>query len=78
MKEKEEINEDYKEKNKVNKNLEIEGNKILVQLASLVDPVNTPLAFGPKIIKFNWIINAQKTGTIFVMFLLMVIYGYNH
>jgi hypothetical protein len=40
----------------------------------LFDPVNTPLAFGPKILKFNWIINAQKTGTIFVMFLLMVYY----
>jgi protein-S-isoprenylcysteine O-methyltransferase Ste14 len=53
---------------------EIKGNKFLIALSNLFDPVNTPLAFGPKILKFNWIINAQKTGTIFVMFLLMVYY----
>ena len=71
----EETNKENKELNKGSNNTEIEGNKILVLLSTLIDPVNTPLAFGPKIIKFNWIINAQKTGTIFLMFLLMVLYN---
>ena len=65
-----------KEKNdKIDKKEEIKGNKLLITLSNLVDPINTPLAFGPKIIKFNWIINAQKTGTIFIMFLLMIYYN---
>ena len=63
------------EKNKLNKKEEIQGNKFLITLSTLVDPINTPLAFGPKIIKFNWLINAQKTGTIFIMFLLMIYYN---
>ena len=71
----EETNKENKELNKDSNNTEIEGNKILVLLSTIIDPVNTPLAFGPKIIKFNWIINAQKTGTIFLMFLLMVFYN---
>ena len=75
MKEEEETNRENKELNKDSKITEIEGNKILVLLSTIIDPVNTPLAFGPKIIKFNWIINAQKTGTIFLMFLLMVLYN---
>jgi len=62
------------EKKEVKKE-EIEGNKLIMMIANLVDPVNSPLAFGPKIIKFNWIINAQKTGTIFLMFFLMVYYN---
>ena len=75
MKEEEETNKENKEQNKDSEITEIEGNKILVLLSTIIDPVNTPLAFGPKIIKFNWIINAQKTGTIFLMFLLMVLYN---
>ena len=71
----EEANKENKEQNKDSEITEIEGNKILVLLSTIIDPVNTPLAFGPKIIKFNWIINAQKTGTIFLMFLLMVLYN---
>ncbi len=62
------------EKKEVKKD-EIEGNKLIMMIANLVDPVNSPLAFGPKLIKFNWIINAQKTGTIFLMFSLMVYYN---
>jgi hypothetical protein len=53
----------------------IKGNKLIMMIANLVDPVNSPLAFGPKLIKFNWIINAQKTGTIFLMFSLMIYYN---
>ena len=56
-------------------NEELKGNKLIMTIANLVDPINSPLAFGPKLIKFNWIINAQKTGTIFVMFLLMIYYN---
>ena len=70
---KKDVNEE--EKNKLNKKEEIQGNKFLISLSTLVDPINTPLAFGPKIIKFNWLINAQKTGTIFIMFLLMKYYN---
>ena len=62
------------EKKEVKKD-ELEGNKLIMMIAKLVDPVNSPLAFGPKLIKFNWIINAQKTGTIFLMFLLMIYYN---
>ena len=62
------------EKKEVKKD-ELEGNKLIMMIANLVDPVNSPLAFGPKLIKFNWIINAQKTGTIFLMFLLMIYYN---
>jgi len=62
------------EKKEVKKD-EIEGNKLIMMIANLVDPLNSPLAFGPKLIKFNWIINAQKTGTIFLMFSLMVYYN---
>lgn len=65
-------------KDKIDKKEEIEeikGNKLLITLSNLADPINTPLAFGPKLIKFNWIINAQKTGTIFIMFLLMIYYN---
>ena len=62
------------EKKEVKKD-EIEGNKLIMMIANLVDPVNSPLAFGPKLIKFNWIINAQKTGTIFLMFSLMIYYN---
>ena len=62
------------EKKEVKKD-ELEGNKLIMMIAKLVDPVNSPLAFGPKLIKFNWIINAQKTGTIFLMFLLMKYYN---
>ena len=50
---------------------ELKGNKYLIFLCNLIDPVNSPLSFGPKLIKFNWIINAQKTGTIIVMSFLM-------
>ena len=56
------------------KNEELKGNKILIYLCNLIDPINTPLNFGPKIFKFNWIINAQKTGTIIIMSLLMYYY----
>ena len=62
-------------KEKADKKEDIQGNKLMIGLSTLFDPVNTPLAFGPKIIKFNWIINAQKTGTIFVMLLLMKYYN---
>ena len=75
MDEEEETKEEIKEKKKDNKSVEIEGNKLLIGISTLFDPVNTPLSFGPKIIKFNWIINAQKTGTIFIMFLLMLYYN---
>ena len=68
-------NDDYNEKEKIEKKEDMQGKKFLIKLSTLVDPVNTPLAFGPKIIKFNWIINAQKTGTIFVMLLLMKYYN---
>ena len=68
-------NDDYNEKEKIEKKEDMQGKKFLIRLSTLVDPVNTPLAFGPKIIKFNWIINAQKTGTIFVMLLLMKYYN---
>ena len=54
---------------------ELKGNKYLIYLCNLIDPVNTPLSFGPKLIKFNWIINAQKTGTIIIMSLLMFYYN---
>ena len=54
---------------------ELKGNKYLIYLCNLIDPVNTPLSFGPKLIKFNWIINAQKTGTIIIMYLLMFYYN---
>ena len=68
-------NDDSNEKEKIEKKEDMQGKKFLIRLSTLVDPVNTPLAFGPKIIKFNWIINAQKTGTIFVMLLLMKYYN---
>ena len=68
-------NDDSNEKEKIEKKEDMQGKKFLIKLSTLVDPVNTPLAFGPKIIKFNWIINAQKTGTIFVMLLLMKYYN---
>ena len=67
--------EESNKKEKTDKKEDIQGNKLLIGLSTLFDPVNTPLAFGPKIIKFNWIINAQKTGTIFVMLLLMRYYN---
>ena len=50
---------------------ELKGNKYLIFLCNLIDLVNSPLSFGPKLIKFNWIINAQKTGTIIIMSFLM-------
>ena len=50
-------------------------NAILTFLGNLINPVDTPLAIGPKIIPFNYVINAQKTGTIVIMFLLMVCYN---
>lgn len=50
------------------------GNKYLTFLGTLIHPVHTPLSFGPKILPFNYIINAQKTGTILVMYLLMLYY----
>ena len=66
--------EDFHKK-KINNNEGIKGNNFIIFLSTLLDPINTPLAFGPKIVKFNWIINAQKTGTIVVMFLLMIYYN---
>ena len=66
--------EDFHKK-KINNNEGIKGNNFIIFLSTLLDPINTPLAFGPKIVKFNWIINAQKTGTIIVMFLLMIYYN---
>ena len=53
---------------------EIKGNKFLLFICKAIDPIDTPLGFGPRFIKFNWLINAQKTGTLFVMFALMVYY----
>ena len=62
------------QKNKIN-NKETKGNNFIIYISTLLDPINTPLSFGPKIIKFNWIINAQKTGTIFIMSFLMFYYN---
>ena len=56
-------------------NTKTEGNKLIIALANFCDPINTPISFGPKFIKFNYIINAQKTGTIIIMSLLMYIYN---
>ena len=70
----EEINERKKEEVTDTKSEELQGNKFLIYLCNFIDPVNSPLSFGPKLVKFNWIINTQKTGTIFVMFLLMYYY----
>ena len=53
---------------------ELKGNKCLIYLCNFIDPVNSPLSFGPKLIKFNWIINTQKTGTIILMSFLMYYY----
>ena len=57
-----------------NKDEELKGNQFLIYLCNFMDPINTPLSFGPKLIKFNWIINTQKTGTIIIMSLLMYYY----
>ena len=70
----EEINERKKEEIANTKSEELQGNKFLIYLCNFIDPVNSPLSFGPKLVKFNWIINTQKTGTIIVMFLLMYYY----
>ena len=70
-----EISEKEIKNNIYKKEEKLEGNSFLISLSNLIDPINTPLSFGPKIIKFNWIINAQKTGTIFVMFFLMIYYN---
>ena len=69
-----EINNKKEEEIYLTKNEELKGNKFLISLCNLIDPVNTPLAFGPKLIKFNYIINAQKTGTIVIMSLLIYYY----
>ena len=73
---KENLSKKLKDKNEeiVESKEDLKGNKILIFLCNLMDPINTPLSFGPKFIKFNWIINAQKTGTIIVMSLLMYYY----
>jgi protein-S-isoprenylcysteine O-methyltransferase Ste14 len=57
-----------------NKIEELKENKFLIYLCNFIDPVNSPLSCGPKFIKFNWIINTQKTGTIILMSLLMYYY----
>ena len=68
------IKKDGQKEEIIETNEELKGNKFLIFLCNLMDPINSPLSFGPKLIKFNWIINAQKTGTIIVMSLLMFYY----
>lgn len=51
------------------------GNKYLTFLGNLIHPVHSPLSIGPKILPFNYIINAQKTGTIIIMYILMIYYN---
>lgn len=39
-----------------------------------LNPEKSILSIGPKFIPMNWIINAQKGGTIFMMYFLMWYY----
>ena len=47
-------------------------NSFLYKIALIADPNHSFISFGPKLIPLNLLINIQKAGTIFVMFLLMV------
>ena len=48
----------------------------LESYSNFFDPEKSPISkyFGAKDIKLNWLVNFQKAGTIFIMFILMVIY----
>jgi succinate dehydrogenase hydrophobic anchor subunit len=49
---------------------------ILETYANFFDPEKSPLSkhFGERFLKLNWIVNFQKAGTLFIMFILMVVY----
>lgn len=56
-------------------NAKNEDQGLLYNLCIMLDPHRSQLAVGPKLIPLNYIVNAQKAGTIIVMYLLMIYYN---
>ena len=45
--------------------------KVLDVYANLLDPLNSPLSFGPKFLPLNILVNVQKFGTMFFIMFMM-------
>ena len=65
-----EISEKEIKNNIYKKEEKLEGNSFLISLSNLIDPINTPLSFGPKL----YLKYLNRLELFIILFLLLFLY----